>query len=69
MFFADIRSVHDAHALFEAVRLGVLPMVTQRLSIVDCELLRPGQAYCWEQDNGESGIERWTDGRKWRAAD
>ncbi|QRW26464.1 cAMP-independent regulatory protein pac2 [Rhizoctonia solani] len=60
-----IRSARDAHTVFEAVRLGMLPMVTQRLSVVDCELLQPGQVYCWEQENGESGIERWTDGRRW----
>ncbi|CAE6421367.1 unnamed protein product [Rhizoctonia solani] len=60
-----IRSAHDAQMVFEAVRLGLLPMVAQRLSIVDCDLLQPGQVYCWEQENGESGIERWTDGRRW----
>ncbi|CAE6525565.1 unnamed protein product [Rhizoctonia solani] len=63
-----IRSVYDAQMVLEAVRLGVLPMVTQRLSIVDCDLLQPGQVYCWEQENGEAGIERWTDGRKWGAS-
>jgi hypothetical protein len=41
-------------------------MVSQRLSAVDCQFLRPGQVFCWEQDNGEGGIERWTDGRKWQ---
>ncbi|CAE6398538.1 unnamed protein product [Rhizoctonia solani] len=63
-----IRTARDAHMVFEAVRLGVLPMVTQRLSVVDCELLQPGQVYCWEQENGETGIERWTDGRRWGAS-
>ncbi|CAE6468903.1 unnamed protein product [Rhizoctonia solani] len=63
-----IRNAHDAQMVFEAVRLGRLPMVTQRLSIVDCDLLRPGQVYCWEQENGEAGIERWTDGRRWGAS-
>lgn len=62
---ADIRSAHDAHVIFEAVRQRLLPMVTHRLSLVDCNLLGPGQVFCWEQENGESGIERWTDGRKW----
>ncbi|KAG8681161.1 hypothetical protein FRC09_017710 [Ceratobasidium sp. 395] len=63
-----IRSAHDAHVVFEAVRRGWLPMVLHRLSTVDCECLRPGQVFCWEQDNGESGIERWTDGRKWSSS-
>ncbi|CAE6430877.1 unnamed protein product [Rhizoctonia solani] len=63
-----IRNAHDAQIVFEAVRLGVLPMVKQRLSIVDCNLLQPGQVYCWEQENGEAGIERWTDCRRWGAS-
>ncbi|KAF8604419.1 hypothetical protein BDV93DRAFT_471933 [Ceratobasidium sp. AG-I] len=63
-----IRSAHDAHVIFEAVRQMWLPMVTHRLSLVDCNLLGPGQVFCWEQENGESGIERWTDGRKWSAS-
>ncbi|EUC63032.1 Gti1/Pac2 family protein [Rhizoctonia solani AG-3 Rhs1AP] len=61
-----VRNTRDAQMVFEAVRLGNLPMVKQRLSVVDCDLLQPGQVYCWEQENGEApGIERWTDGRRW----
>ncbi|KAH7333591.1 Gti1/Pac2 family-domain-containing protein [Rhizoctonia solani] len=63
-----IRNAHDAQMVFESVRRGLLPMVKQRLSIVDCDLLQPGQVYCWEQENGEAGIERWTDGRRWGAS-
>ncbi|KAJ1300754.1 hypothetical protein OPQ81_002398 [Rhizoctonia solani] len=60
-----IRTAHDAHVVFEAVRRGLLPMITHRLSAADRDLLRSGEVFCWEEADYKGGLERWTDGRKW----
>jgi hypothetical protein len=65
MQFSDIRTAHDAHVVFEAVRRGLLPMITHRLSAADRDLLRSGEVFCWEEADYKGGLERWTDGRKW----
>lgn len=64
-YFPDIRTAHDAHIVFEAVRRGLLPMITHRLSAADRDLLRSGEVFCWEEADYKGGLERWTDGRKW----
>ncbi|KAG8699592.1 hypothetical protein FRC09_006518, partial [Ceratobasidium sp. 395] len=38
-----IRTAHDAHLVFEAVRRGLMPMITHRLSAADRDLLRSGE--------------------------
>ncbi|KAG9126702.1 hypothetical protein FRC07_002326 [Ceratobasidium sp. 392] len=60
-----IRTAHDAHLVFEAVRRGLMPMITHRLSAADRDLLRSGEVFCWEEADYKGGLERWTDGRKW----
>ncbi|KIO23500.1 hypothetical protein M407DRAFT_244750 [Tulasnella calospora MUT 4182] len=59
-----IRNAHEAHTLFEAVRLGLLPIVRRRLSPTDREL-QSGEVFVWEEASYKGGLERWTDGRKW----
>ncbi|KAI5119804.1 hypothetical protein M0805_006937 [Coniferiporia weirii] len=68
-----IRSVHDAHIVFHAVFLEVLPMVTRRLDTEERRAVRAGNVYVWEERgrNNEAtglGIERWTDGIRWSAS-
>lgn len=68
-----VRSVHDAHILFHAVFLGLLPMVSRRLDSEERRAVRPGNVYVWEERgrNTEAtglGIERWTDGIRWSAS-
>ena len=55
----------DAHILFEAVRLGHLPMIRRRLTGEERSQLRSGEVFVWEEAVHKGGLERWTDGRKW----
>ncbi|KAJ7863566.1 hypothetical protein B0H13DRAFT_2237113 [Mycena leptocephala] len=52
-----IRDVADAHKVLEAVRLNILPLIRRRLLAHEREQLR--------SDNGEGGLVRWTEGRRW----
>ncbi|KAJ7908432.1 Gti1/Pac2 family-domain-containing protein [Mycena leptocephala] len=62
-----IRDVADAHKVLEAVRLNILPLIRRRLLAHEREQLRSGNVFVWEesQDNGEGGLVRWTEGRRW----
>ncbi|CAK5276856.1 unnamed protein product [Mycena citricolor] len=60
-----IRNVSDALVVVEAVRRGMLPLITHRLSIEDREQVGAGRVYVWEESAQEGGLVRWTDGRKW----
>ncbi|KAH9892709.1 Gti1/Pac2 family-domain-containing protein [Cubamyces lactineus] len=67
-----IRTMSDAHVIFHAVSLGMLPMVSRRLDIEERRYIHSGCVCVWEErsaSSGESssatGIERWTDGRRW----
>ncbi|KAI8993968.1 hypothetical protein BD414DRAFT_268926 [Trametes punicea] len=76
-----IRSVSDARIIFHAVTLGILPIVSRRLDIEERRYIHSGCVCVWEERNasGEgssprlrsfsamqsTGIERWTDGRRW----
>ncbi|KAL1945933.1 hypothetical protein VTO73DRAFT_1935 [Trametes versicolor] len=66
-----IRSMADAHVIFHAVSLGVLPIVSRRLDIDERRYIHSGCVCVWEERSacGEgssaTGIERWTDGRRW----
>lgn len=65
---ADIRTADDAHVVFEAVRLGIKPMIRRRLSPNERDLLESGEVFVWEEADYKGGLERWTDGRKWCVA-
>jgi len=51
--------------VFEAVRLGILPILDRRLSAAERDALRPGYVFVWEEGEHKQGLERWTDGRRW----
>ncbi|PVF96157.1 hypothetical protein CPB86DRAFT_799156 [Serendipita vermifera] len=72
----QIRTAQDAHRVFEAVRQGILPLIRRRLSPSERDLLASGQVFVWEEaptgaaagdeiSQTTSGLERWTDGRRW----
>ena len=63
---ADIRDARDAHIILEAVRLNVLPLITRRLSSTEREELGSGNVFVWEEAEFKGGLERWTDGRRWK---
>ena len=66
-----VRTARDAEIIFHAVRLGILPMVMQRLGSEERMALCTGCVYVWEERSGslsesmEQGIERFTEGRSW----
>ena len=66
-----VRTARDAELIFHAVRLGILPMVMQRLGSEERMALCTGCVYVWEERSGslsesmEQGIERFTEGRSW----
>ncbi|KAJ7728007.1 Gti1/Pac2 family-domain-containing protein [Mycena maculata] len=61
----DIRNANDVFVVLEAVRLGILPLITLRLSASEREELRSGNIFVWEESHEEGGLLRWTDGRRW----
>ncbi|KAI0289261.1 Gti1/Pac2 family-domain-containing protein [Russula brevipes] len=63
----DIRDARDAHIILEAVRLNVLPLITRRLSSTEREQLCSGNVFVWEEAEFKGGLERWTDGRRWKS--
>ncbi|KAI0665538.1 Gti1/Pac2 family-domain-containing protein [Trametes maxima] len=62
-----LRDARDAHVVFEAVRLGILPLITRRLTATEREQLASGNVFVWEEAEHKQvgGLERWTDGRRW----
>ncbi|KAJ2774895.1 hypothetical protein IWQ56_000371 [Coemansia nantahalensis] len=58
-----IATTDDALLVFEACRLGILHRRTCRLSNSERSSIAPGCVFVW--DETESGIRRWTDGRRW----
>ena len=65
-----IRSTHDAHILFHAVSLRMLPCITRRLDSDERRALKSGNVYVWEERSAHTevtglGIERFTEGRRW----
>ena len=66
-----VRTARDAEIIFHAVRLGILPMVVQRLGSEERKALCSGCVYVWEERSGslsesmEQGIEHFTEGRSW----
>ncbi|PIL36010.1 hypothetical protein GSI_01670 [Ganoderma sinense ZZ0214-1] len=68
-----IRSAADAHKLFYAVQLGLLPKVEKRLDANERAALRPGDVYVWEEkgpntDSFSVSMERFTEGKSWTAS-
>ncbi|THH04901.1 hypothetical protein EW145_g5185 [Phellinidium pouzarii] len=60
-----LRDANDAHVVFEAVRLGVLPLIKRRLTSDERDQLSSGNVFVWEEAEHKGGLERWTDGRRW----
>ncbi|KAG2112077.1 Gti1/Pac2 family-domain-containing protein [Suillus clintonianus] len=65
-----IRSTRDAHKIFYAVQLRMLPMITRRLDADERLALSSGCIYAWEERGPHTeitglGIERFTEGRRW----
>ncbi|EJD05514.1 uncharacterized protein FOMMEDRAFT_145033 [Fomitiporia mediterranea MF3/22] len=60
-----LRDAHDAHVVFEAVRLGLLPLIKRRLTSEERDQLCSGNVFVWEEAEHKGGLERWTDGRRW----
>ncbi|KAF7369869.1 hypothetical protein MSAN_00616000 [Mycena sanguinolenta] len=60
-----IRNVNDVLVILEAVRRGILPLITLRLSGSEREELRSGNVFVWEESVENGGLVRWTDGRRW----
>ncbi|KAJ7100896.1 Gti1/Pac2 family-domain-containing protein [Mycena belliarum] len=60
-----IRGVTDAHRVFEAVRIGILPLIKRRLVPCERAQLRSGNVFVWEESDDVDGLVRWTEGRRW----
>ncbi|KAI5121132.1 hypothetical protein M0805_002804 [Coniferiporia weirii] len=60
-----LRDANDAHVVFEAVRLGLLPLIKRRLTSEERDQLSSGNVFVWEEAEHKGGLERWTDGRRW----
>ncbi|KAJ1933627.1 Gluconate transport-inducing protein [Linderina macrospora] len=58
-----IETTDDALLIFEACRLGMLQRVSRRLVEDERNCIQSGSVYVW--DESESGIRRWTDGKRW----
>ncbi|KAJ5111017.1 hypothetical protein N7532_001552 [Penicillium argentinense] len=61
-----IRTPADAILLIQACYNGFLPRVQKRLSPKEGRSIRNGSVFIWEEH--ETGLRRWTDGRKWSAS-
>jgi len=64
----DIRDVHDAHIVLEAVRRNVLPLIKRRLLASERDQLQSGHVYVWQEAQNDGGLLRWTDGRRWSSS-
>jgi len=65
-----VRSPADAHVIFHAVSLNLLPIVARRLDTEERRAISSGCVFVWEErgSNAETtglGIERWTDSIRW----
>ncbi|TFK44294.1 Gti1/Pac2 family-domain-containing protein [Crucibulum laeve] len=65
-----VRSPSDAHVIFHAVSLNVLPIISRRLDTDERRAISSGCVFVWEErgPNAEAtglGIERWTDSIRW----
>ncbi|KAI0053874.1 hypothetical protein FA95DRAFT_1480351 [Auriscalpium vulgare] len=61
-----VRDARDAHAVFEAVRQGLLRPVLRRLNEIERSMfIHSGAIFVWEESDDDLGLKRWTDGRVW----
>ncbi|KAF5355447.1 hypothetical protein D9758_006391 [Tetrapyrgos nigripes] len=65
-----VRSTAEAHVIFHAVSLNLLPIVSRRLDTEERRHISSGCVFVWEErgSNAEAtglGIERWTDSIRW----
>lgn len=60
IYAIDLRDARDAHIVFEAVRLNILPLVTRRLTTVEREQLTSGNVFVWEEAEHKQGNSRRT---------
>ncbi|KAJ2385051.1 Gluconate transport-inducing protein, partial [Coemansia sp. RSA 2559] len=58
-----VETTDDALRIFEACRRGILMRRSRRLCESERTGISSGSMFVW--DESESGIRRWTDGRKW----
>ena len=58
-----INNYEEAVLLIHAIRLGSLPLVTQRLTNEEREQIESGSIFCFIEN--VDGMKRWTDGRIW----
>jgi hypothetical protein len=62
-----IDTMLDALLVFEACRLGILEYTKQRPAAADrAKYIRSGSVFIW--DENQTGIRRWTDGRRWSSS-
>ncbi|KAJ3270177.1 hypothetical protein HDU76_011196, partial [Blyttiomyces sp. JEL0837] len=58
-----IQTTHDALVLFQAVRLGRVAKLPERINEAQKQMIEPGVVIIYGEV--ESGIKRWTDGKLW----
>jgi len=68
-----VRSIADCNIIFHAVALGIVPLVSRRLSIEERRAIQSGCVFVWEERSPTievvgDGLERWTDSRRWGAS-
>lgn len=51
----DLRDARDAHIVFEAVRLNILPLITRRLTTMEREQLVSGNVFVWQEAEHKQG--------------
>ncbi|KIY67915.1 hypothetical protein CYLTODRAFT_396264 [Cylindrobasidium torrendii FP15055 ss-10] len=63
-------SADAARTILHAVRCGLLPLLVQRLSPEERLAISAGDIFVWEEKSlgSDSGIERWTDSKRWSAS-
>jgi len=62
-YYGYIRTPADAILLIQACYDGALPRIKKRLSPREGRAIQNGSIFIWEEH--ETGLKRWTDGRKW----
>ncbi|KAJ1720511.1 Gluconate transport-inducing protein [Coemansia erecta] len=62
-YIGYIDTTEDALLVFEACRINILSRRTRRLAESERKYVESGSVFVW--DETESGIRRWTDGRRW----
>ncbi|KAH9921620.1 uncharacterized protein B0H18DRAFT_1187227 [Fomitopsis serialis] len=50
-----LRDARDAHVIFEAVRLNILPLITRRLTATERDQLSSGNVFVWEEAEHKQG--------------